>query len=159
MVGLLTKAGGGFLIDHPSAPTEKTLTHSFVESPDMKNLYDGVGVADARGELAVELPAYFEALNTDFRYQLTALGGAAPDLHVKEELKANRFVVAGAKAGQRISWSVTGIRNDAWARANRIVPEQDKPEAEKGTFLHPEAHGQPASSSVHTMRHPAPTPL
>ena len=42
-------AAGGFKIDHPLDLENKYLNHSFVESPDMKNLYDGVVTADAKG--------------------------------------------------------------------------------------------------------------
>ena len=40
VTGRLTKGSGSFTIDHPLAPTEKTLSHSFVESPDMMNIYN-----------------------------------------------------------------------------------------------------------------------
>jgi hypothetical protein len=46
---------------------------SFVESPDMKNVYDGLVVLDDKGEAKIELPDWFGALNKDFRYQLTAI--------------------------------------------------------------------------------------
>ena len=68
-IGHLIKIGGGFKIDHPLDPANKYLSHSFVESPDMKNLYDGVAILDAQGENIVELPHWFEALNQEFRYQ------------------------------------------------------------------------------------------
>ena len=42
--GTLTKDAGSFKIDHPLDPANKYLSHSFVESPDMKNIYDGVVV-------------------------------------------------------------------------------------------------------------------
>jgi hypothetical protein len=54
--GILTKAGGSFKIDHPLDPSNKYLYHSFVESPDMKNIYDGIAALDAAGEATVELP-------------------------------------------------------------------------------------------------------
>ena len=53
--GAITKAGGGFKTDHPLAPAGKYLYHSFVESPDMKNIYDGTVVTDADGRAVVEL--------------------------------------------------------------------------------------------------------
>ncbi len=141
--GYLTKAGGGFTIDHPLDPTNKTLTHSFVESPDMMNVYNGNVLLDARGEATVELPEWFEALNRDFRYQLTPIGGPGPSLHVAEEVKGNRFKIAGGSPGLKVSWQVTGIRQDPWANAHRIVVEQAKPADQRGTYLHPEAYGQP----------------
>src|SRR5918993_156597 len=73
IAGNLQKAGGSFKIDHPLDPTNKYLCHYFVESPDMKNVYDGVVVLDRKGKAEIELPDWFGALNKDFRYQLTAI--------------------------------------------------------------------------------------
>ncbi len=36
---------------------------------------------------------------------------------------------------------MTGIRQDAWADANRIPVEEDKPPGEQGTYLDPQAFG------------------
>ncbi len=141
MTGTLTKGGGAFKIDHPLDPENKYLLHSFVESPDMKNVYDGVAVLDASGEATVDLPNWFEALNSDFRYQLTAIGAPGPNLYIAQEIAGNRFKIAGGAPGKKISWQVTGIRQDAFAQANRIPVEQDKPAAERGLFLHPLARG------------------
>ncbi len=149
--GSVTKSGGGFLIDHPVDPANKICEHSFVESPDRKNVYDGVVTADANGEAVVELPGYFEALNESLRYQLTPIGGAAPDLHVKTEAAGGRFAIAGAKSGQKISWQVTGVRKDPWARANPLVAERDKTPEQRGLFFTPEAHGETADKGVHQV--------
>ena len=48
--GNLSKGGGSFKIDHPLDPENKYLYHSFVESPDMKNIYDGNVVTDENGD-------------------------------------------------------------------------------------------------------------
>jgi hypothetical protein len=149
VTGLLTKAGGGFKIDHPLDPAQQYLTHSFVESPDMKNVYDGLVTLDAGGEATVELPAYFATLNRDLRYQLTAVGVAAPDLHVKAKLAGGSFAIGGGVAGLEVCWQVTGIRQDPFAEAHRIVAEEAKPAAERGTYLHPELYGQPESKAAH----------
>jgi hypothetical protein len=74
ITGNLSKGSGSFKIDHPLDPANKYLSHSFVESPDMMNIYNGLVVLDSHGEAAVSLPDYFQALNSDFRYQLTAIG-------------------------------------------------------------------------------------
>jgi hypothetical protein len=148
VLGTLRKSAGSFQIDHPLDPANKYLYHSFVESPDMKNFYDGVATLDARGETWVVLPAWFDALNREFRYQLTALGQPAPSLHVKDEIAGNRFRIAGGAPGQRVSWQVTGTRHDAYAEAHRIPVEADKPASERGKYLHPDLFGQPASRSV-----------
>jgi hypothetical protein len=145
--GSLSKGGGSFKIDHPLDPAGRYLSHSFVESPDMKNVYDGVARLDAAGEVTVELPGYFEALNRDFRYQLTPHAAFSP-LYVKATVRDGSFTIAGGDPGQEVSWQVTGIRRDRWADANRIVVEEAKPAAERGTYLHPELFGQPASEGA-----------
>jgi hypothetical protein len=141
ILGSISKSGGSFKIDHPLDPDNKTLSHSFVESPDMKNIYDGVVVLDANGAAIVVLPAWFEALNRDFRYQLTCIGGYAP-VYVAEEIRHNMFKIAGGKPGLKVSWQITGIRHDRWADDNRIPVEEDKPAAEQGTYLYPQGFDQ-----------------
>jgi hypothetical protein len=139
VTGKLTKGSGSFKIDHPLDPANKYLSHSFVESPDMMDVYNGMARLDAKGEAWVALPDYFEALNGDFRYQLTAVGAPAPRLYVAREVSQNRFKIAGGRPGGRVSWQVTGIRHDAYANAHRIPVTEDKPSAEQGTYLHPDA--------------------
>src|SRR6266446_6222670 len=142
VTGTLSKAGGSFKIDHPIDPSNKYLYHSFVESPDMKNIYDGVVNLDTQGEAVVQLPAWFGALNKEFRYQLTCIGGFAP-VYIAEEISENRFKIAGGNPGMKVSWMVTGIRQDAWANAHRIPVEEEKTAPERGYYLHPELYGQP----------------
>lgn len=142
VAGELTHFGATAKIDHPLDPENRYLAHSFVESPDMKNVYDGVIELDGDGAATVEMPEWFEALNRDFRYQLTALGAPAPQLHVSAELLDGRFSIAGGAPGQRVSWQVTGIRQDAWAEANRVQVESDKPRHERGTYLYPQGFAE-----------------
>ncbi len=138
VTGTVSKGGGSFKIDHPLDPENKTLSHSFVESPDMMNIYNGNAVLDRRGEAVITLPAYFESLNRDFRYHLTCIGGFAP-VYIAQEIKGNRFKIAGGKPGMKISWQVTGVRQDAYANAHRIPVEEEKPASERGSYLHPDA--------------------
>ncbi len=132
--GELKKMSGSFVIDHPLDPANKFLSHSFVESPDMKNLYDGIAILNSKGEATVQLPDWFEALNKDFRYQLTCIGAWA-QVYISEEIDNNKFKIAGGKPGMKVSWQVTGTRHDPWADTHRIQVEKDKPAQEKGTFL------------------------
>ncbi len=153
ITGTLFKGGGAFRIDHPLDPAGKYLSHSFVESPDMMNIYNGNITLDGKGEAVVTLPEWFDALNKEFRYQLTCIGGFSP-VYIAQEIAGNRFKIAGGKRGQKVSWQVTGIRHDAWANAHRIPLEEEKPAAERGSYLHPEAIGQPAEKSVEWALHP-----
>ncbi len=154
VVGNLSKGGGSFKIDHPLDPANKYLSHSFVESPDMMNIYNGNVILDAKGEAVVELPGWFEALNRDFRYQLTAIGAPGPNLYIAEEISDNRFRIAGGARGMKVSWQVTGIRQDAYANAHRIPVEEEKPVQERGYYLHPELHTQPEEKGIEWARHP-----
>jgi hypothetical protein len=147
--GSLSKPGGGFAIDHPLDPVNRYLNHSFVESPERKNLYDGVVALDDEGRAEVALPEWFAALNRDLRYQLTAIGVPAPSLHVARELANGRFWIAGGAAGQTVSWQVSGIRDDAWARGNPLEVEEAKTGDERGRYLHPELYGHTEEQSVY----------
>lgn len=138
--GTLTKGGGSFKIDHPLDPESKYLYHSFVESPDMMNIYNGNVVTDDKGLAEVVLPEWFEALNRDFRYQLTVIGRFAQAI-IEDEVANNRFTIRTNVAFVKVSWQVTGIRQDAFANANRIPVEERKSPTDQGRFLHPEAFG------------------
>jgi hypothetical protein len=140
-------------IDHPLDPQNKYLYHASVGSPDMKNVYDGVVVLDAKGEAQVQLPEWFEALNRDFRYQLTAIGAPAPRLYVAEEISGNQFKIAGGKPGMKVSWQVTGIRQDAMANARSVPVEEEKAPADRGRYLKPEAFGEPLEKGIHRERY------
>ncbi|NLH12517.1 MAG: hypothetical protein GX464_14390, partial [Holophagae bacterium] len=142
-----SKSSGSFKIDHPLDPTGKYLYHSFVESPDMMNVYNGNVVTDEEGRAVVELPAYFEVLNRDFRYQLTVIGRFAQAI-VEQKIERNRFVIRTNLAGVEVSWQVTGIRKDPWAEHNRIQVEVDKPAEEHGLYLHPEVYDQPTELAI-----------
>jgi len=154
VTGNLSKGGGSFKIDHPLDPANKYLYHSFVESPDMMNIYNGNAVLNAKGEAFVTLPDWFETLNRDFRYQLTAIGAPGPNLYIAEEISGNHFRIAGGAPGGKVSWMVTGIRQDAWANAHRIPVEQAKPESERGLYLHPELFGAPAEKAIGARNYP-----
>jgi hypothetical protein len=119
----------------------------------MKNIYDGNVTTDGNGEAVVALPDYFEALNSDFRYQLTVIGTFAQAI-VSQRIKDNRFVIMTSAPGVEVSWQVTGIRRDAWANKNRIKVEEVKTERERGHYLHPDAYDQPEERGVEWARSP-----
>jgi trimeric autotransporter adhesin len=151
--GNLSKAGGSFKIDHPLDPANKYLYHSFVESPDMMNIYNGNVTSDAHGDAVIDLPEWFETLNRDFRYQLTVIGQFAQAI-VSSEIANGRFSIKTDKPSVKVSWQVTGIRQDAWAKAHRIPVEAEKPEQERGFYLHPELYGAAEEKGVLWARSP-----
>jgi len=147
ITGTLTKGMGTFKIDHPLDPENKYLYHSFVESPDMMNIYNGIVTLSKDGSAVVTLPDWFEALNREFRYQLTCIGGFAP-VYVAKKVDGNRFKIAGGKPGMEVSWQLTGVRKDSYAEAHRVQVEEMKPVAERGSYLHPEAFGKSAEKGA-----------
>lgn len=152
VTGRLSKSSGSFKIDHPLDPANKYLSHSFVESPDMMNIYNGNATTDAKGQAVVTMPSYFTALNRDYRYQLTVVGQFAQAM-VLRKIKDNCFVIKTNKPHVEVSWQVTGIRQDAYAEAHRIRVEEEKTAPERGTYLNPEAFGQPQEKGVTHARH------
>jgi hypothetical protein len=154
ILGTLSKGGGSFKIDHPLDPANKYLYHSFVESPDMKNMYDGNVTTDDTGLATVTLPNWFETLNRDFRYQLTVIGQFAQAM-VASEISGNRFSIRTDKRNVKVSWQVTGTRQDAFANAHRIQVEVEKAPADRGHYLYPELVGAPQTARIGYMA-PAP---
>jgi hypothetical protein len=150
VTGTLTKGAGAFEIDHPLDPANYYLRHSFVESPDMKNVYDGLVTTDGRGRATVDLPDYFGALNKDFRYQLTVIGGEFAQAIVSKEIAegGRTFEIRTSKPNVKVSWQVTGIRKDAYATANPIVVVEKKTGAAAASYLHPELFGQPNATPL-----------
>ncbi len=126
ITGALSKSSGTFVIDDPEYPATKLLYHSFVESPDAKNIYDGIVILGSNGEATVELPSYFDALNGDVRYQFFAMDTAMPNLFIKIREANNRFTIAGGVSGGRVSWQITGIRHDRFITLHPIIPEVEK---------------------------------
>jgi hypothetical protein len=123
----------------------------------MKNIYDGVVTTGADGLATVVLPDYFEALNKDFRYQLTVIGTFAQAI-VKDEIAGNRFTIQTDKPNVKVSWQVTGIRHDAYAQAYPIPVEEQKPPSERGRYLSPELFGMPKAYGIGAANEPAAQP-
>jgi len=140
-----------FKIDHPLDPANKYLIHSCIESPDRMNIYNGNISTDGNGLATVELPEYFETLNIDYRYQLTVMGQFAQAI-VESEISDNHFTIRTDKPNIKVSWQVTGVRNDAYAKTHPMVVEQEKEEKDKGKYLHPELFGQPEEMGIHYLK-------
>jgi Collagen triple helix repeat (20 copies) len=150
--GTLSKSGGSFKIDHPLDPANKYLSHSFVESPDMLNIYSGTVITDPEGYATITMPEWFSALNSDFRYQLTIIDEGDIDgwvmSKIVEKMHDNQFTLRTSVGLIEVSWQVTGIRQDAWANANRIPVESAKAPWERGYYLHPELFGAGADRGM-----------
>ncbi len=140
-------AMGDFEIDNPIDPANKYLRHSTVASPDMLDIYTGNVTTDANGNSIVVLPDYFEALNKDFRYQLTVIGQFAQAI-VTSEIQSNHFTIKTDKPNVKVSWQVTGIRHDPYAEQHPVQAEESKPDTERGYYLHPELYGQPSTRQI-----------
>jgi hypothetical protein len=134
-------------IDHPLDPGNKYLMHATVESSEMTNLYSGNVTLNAAGEAVVTLPDWFEAANTDFRYQLTCVGGYAP-VFVARKISNHSFNIAGGSAGLEVSWQVTAVRNDQYARSHPLTAEEEKRTHERGKYLYPESFGLGEEQSI-----------
>jgi len=154
VTGTLTAGTKHFRIDDPLDPANKYLVHAAVESSEMKNIYDGTVVLDAHGTATIALPAWFEAENSDFRYQLTAIGAPSPGLFISRKIAGNRFSIAGGAPGVEVSWQVTGVRSDPFARAHPLVVEQAKNARERAAYRHSEVYGAAASRLLALARAP-----
>ena len=111
------------------------------------NVYNGNIITDNKGYATVTLPDYFEALNKDFRYQLTVIGTFAQAI-VSEKIQHNKFIIQTNQPNVEVSWQITGIRKDKYAEAHRIQPEVAKEPENKGLYIHPEEWGQPQSKGI-----------
>lgn len=132
-----------FLIDMPSDPENKMLRHYSAEGPEPLLIYSGTATLDASGTATVNLPAYWSTINKDPRYQLTAIGGAMPNLHIAMEVKNNQFRIGGGTPKLKVTWTVTGTRNDPFVRQIGIQDVVEKPASMRGKYFHPSLYGQP----------------
>lgn len=126
VVGALTKGSGSFIIDDPADPANTILYHSFVESPQPENIYDGIATLDKNGEVTIQLPEYFDALNGDVTYQFEALNQPMPNLYLKTLEHDNQFAIAGGVPGGQISWQVIGVRHDPFVLTHPAPVEVEK---------------------------------
>lgn len=135
--GSLSKNAGSFKIDHPLDPANKYLYHSFVESPEMRNVYYGQATTE-NGSVTITLPEWWTALNgsdkSEYTYNLTPIGNWSR-LYIKEEIENNQFTVASLDGDCKFSWTVSAIRHDTYAENNRIQVEVEKSDEEKGTSI------------------------
>jgi hypothetical protein len=142
-----------FKMDHPLDPANKYLIHSCIESSERMNIYNGNITTDASGSAIVDLPGYFETLNIDYRYQLTVIGQFAQAI-IQSKIQNNHFTIKTDKPNVEVSWQVTGVRNDEYAKQHPFIVEQEKEEFAKGKYLRPELFGQPEEKGIHYTKTP-----
>lgn len=142
-----------FHIDHPLDPENKYLNHLCTEGPEPYTIYRGVVVTGADGRAIVQLPRYFEALNRpgDYHYALTCIGTFAQAI-VEQEIQNNQFVIRTDKPGVKVAWTVTGVRNDVYARHFWLPDEVEKPAEHKGKYLIPELYGKGPEYGIFSSR-------
>jgi hypothetical protein len=154
VTGTLSASVKNFKIDHPLDPANKYLLHASVESSEMMNIYTGNVITDAQAEATVSLPEWFEVLNTDFRYQLTVVGQFAQAI-VGREIENHQFQIKTSAPNVKVSWQITGVRQDAYAKAHPLVVEEEKDARLRGFYIHPELYGAPDEKQIEWARHPA----
>jgi hypothetical protein len=88
----------------------------------------GVVTLDRKGEFIVKLPKGTGNLHTNFRYQLTPVGGPAPNLHVAQQIRGDQFKIAGGTGRLSVSWQIAGELKDRRAAVEHAV---EKPFDEK----------------------------
>ncbi|MEP0773701.1 MAG: hypothetical protein HRF46_05015 [Acidobacteriota bacterium] len=154
--GPATMAAAAVRVDHPADPAERYLELPLAASGERTVTLDGAVHLDGAGAAEVRLPAWFARVTENHRYQLTAIGAAAPSLHIARELEGDTFAVAGGVPGQKVSWQITGSRRDPWAVAHPSTPEPAKPAEERGSLLHPELYGRPPESALLAPRQGVP---
>ena len=154
VTGTVFGSAKDFKIDHPLDPANKYLVHTSVESSEMMNIYSGNVVTDELGIATVTLPDWFQAENGDFRYQLTVLGGRFAQAIVSKEIVKNQFTISTNASNVKVSWQITAVRQDNYAKVHPLVVEQEKPATERGFYQNPELFGQPLEKQTEWARRP-----
>ncbi len=143
-----------FMIDHPLDPENALLYHYSTESPTPQNAYNGTVTLGADGSAWVTLPDYFESINTNYTYQVAAIGAPAT-LYIAREIENGAFLVAGGRPGMRVSWEVKADRTDRFVERYGAPTEQMKAPEHRGKYLRPELYDRPASEAM--VSEPEPT--
>jgi hypothetical protein len=153
VTGAISAGTKDFKIDHPLDPANKYLVHASVESSEMMNIYTGNVTTDASGIATIPLPTWFETLNRDFRYQLTVIGQFAQAI-IAHKIENHQFEIRTNVPNVEVSWQVTAVRHDAFAKAHPLVVEEEKDAHLRGYYMHPELYGAPAEKQLEWARHP-----
>jgi trimeric autotransporter adhesin len=68
---------------------------------------------------------------------------------VVSKITGNQFTIRTNRPNVEVSWQVTGIRNDLYAKAHPFEAEVAKSSVEKGKYLTPELYSQPKEFGIH----------
>jgi hypothetical protein len=154
--GVIQTGASTFKIDDPLDPAHKYLNHASVASSQQLDVYSGNVSTNAKGFATVTMPRWFQALNRSFRYQLTVVGKTHWDAKaaVWNEIKSNRFTIRTDQPDVKVSWQVTGVRHDRFAKAHpvRVVPPKAK--KDQGKYVNPELYGKPKSEGIGYQKPP-----
>ena len=131
-------------IDHPQNPTQQFLDHSTVVAPQPINMYTGRIITNEKGYATVELPNYFEFINTDYNYHLTVIGKFAQAI-IAEEIYNNQFIIQTSEPNVKVSWQITGQRDDAYHQEHLFQTVSPKTGWDKGKLLYEPQRQQPYS--------------
>jgi hypothetical protein len=135
-------------IDDPLDPAHKYLQHSSVASSQQLDVYSGNATTNGKGFATVRMPKWFEALNRSFRYQLTIVGSRGWNARVVKPMTDNRFTIQSGQAHVKVSWQVTAVRHDRYAKANPTQVIVPKSKADQGKYVHPELYGKPKTEGI-----------
>src|SRR5262245_4653582 len=94
-------------------------------------VFGGIATLNAKGAAVVALPVGLGDIEGEFCYQLTSIGGAAPNLHVAEEVRRNKFKIAGGAGKSRVSWQVSATISEKPVSVENAGEQIDKKEAKR----------------------------
>ena len=152
ITGNLMAGSKNFKIDHPLDPANKYLVHASIESSEMMNIYTGNVTTDAQGK-----PRATARLVRGAQHGLPlSVDGDRPVRagHLSGEDQNHEFQIRTSVPNVKVSWQITGVRQDAYAKAHPIVVEEEKDARLRGFYLHPELYGAAAERQIEWARHP-----
>lgn len=148
VTGSLTTPAAFLQVDHPESPADRWYQQALVGAFERVTVLSGNAVSGANGRVVVRVPEIFGRTHTDVRYQVTPIGRAAQPF-IAKELADGRFTIDAGAAGVRLSWQLTGVRDDAAARRGAFQVEADKRPHEQGRYADPALYRR---SSRRTLR-------
>jgi len=85
---------------------------------------------------------------------VTIVGTRGWNARVVKPIAHDRFTIQSDQPQVRVSWQVTGIRRDRYAKAHPIQVVVPKAKNDQGRYLHPELYGKPKSQGIGFQKPP-----